>query len=179
MTTPSDTQLIEQATNGNRQAFGLLVQRHQAAVRRFLLHQTLGNAALSDDLAQETFLKAYTHLDQYRGGAAFLTWLLRIAYNQFYDHTRKRGRQSAIISRDQASSSSSSSSSDLHMDIYRALALLRDEERLCITLQLVDGYPLADIAQITGMPEGTVKSHLSRGKEKLSTYLKQNGYERK
>lgn len=176
MTTPSDTQLIEQATNGNRQAFGLLVQRHQAAVRRFLLHQTLGNAALSDDLAQETFLKAYTHLDQYRGGAAFLTWLLRIAYNQFYDHTRKRGRQSAIISRDQASSSSSS---DLHMDIYRALALLRDEERLCITLQLVDGYPLADIAQITGMPEGTVKSHLSRGKQKLSTYLKQNGYERK
>jgi RNA polymerase sigma-70 factor (ECF subfamily) len=62
------------------------------------------------------------------------------------------------------------------LDIYHALALLKEEERTCITLQLIDGYDIAGIARITGIKEGTVKSHLSRGKEKLANYLKQNGY---
>jgi len=54
--------------------------------------------------------------------------------------------------------------------------MLKSEERTCITLQLIDGYDIVGIAKITGMKEGTVKSHLSRGKEKLANYLKQNGY---
>ena len=65
------------------------------------------------------------------------------------------------------------------MDIHSALATLKQEERACITLQLIDGYPIDEIAKIMDMPQGTVKSHLSRGKEKLANYLKQNGYERK
>jgi RNA polymerase sigma-70 factor (ECF subfamily) len=64
----------------------------------------------------------------------------------------------------------------LKMDLYHALALLKPDERTCITLQLIDGYDIAGIAKITQMKEGTVKSHLSRGKEKLANYLKQNGY---
>jgi RNA polymerase sigma-70 factor (ECF subfamily) len=64
------------------------------------------------------------------------------------------------------------------MDIYNALALLRDDERLCITMQLIDGYAIDEIAQITQKPVNTVKSLLKRGKEKLANYLRQNGYDR-
>ena len=66
----------------------------------------------------------------------------------------------------------------MKLDIYAALALLKSDERTCITLQLIDGQPIDEIAKITGMPAGTVKSHLSRGKEKLKNYLIQNGYDR-
>lgn len=65
------------------------------------------------------------------------------------------------------------------MDIYDSLARLKPVERSCITLQLVDGLPIDKIAEITGMPQGTIKSHLARGKEKLAEYLKRNGYDRK
>ena len=73
----------------NRRAFDQLVREYQSPVRRFFLIQTSGNEALSDDLAQDTFLKAYTHISQYRGTSSFLTWLTRIAYNVWYDYTRK------------------------------------------------------------------------------------------
>ena len=65
----------------------------------------------------------------------------------------------------------------LRMDLYAALALLKPDERTCITLQLIDGYDIAAIARITGMKAGTVKSHLSRGKEKMANYSRQNGYD--
>jgi RNA polymerase sigma-70 factor (ECF subfamily) len=64
------------------------------------------------------------------------------------------------------------------MDLYKALSLLKDEERTCITLQLIDGQPIDKISDITGIPQNTVKSHLKRGKEKLASYLKENGYDR-
>ena len=69
--------------------------------------------------------------------------------------------------------------SSLKMDLYAALALLKPDERTCITLQLIDGYDIQKIAEITGIKEGTVKSHLSRGKDKMATYLKNNGYDRR
>ena len=65
------------------------------------------------------------------------------------------------------------------MDIYSALATLKEAERTCITLFYQDDLSIDRIADITGMPAGTVKSHLARGKQKLATYLKQNGYDRK
>jgi RNA polymerase sigma-70 factor (ECF subfamily) len=94
----------------------------------------------------------------------------------FYDYTR-RHRQTEDI--DQLPERSQASSPALQMDIYAALALLKQEERTCITLQLIDGYDIRKVAEITGMKEGTVKSHLSRGKEKLANYLKKNGYDRR
>ena len=180
----------------NRRAFDQLVREYQPPVRRFFLIQTAGNEALSDDLAQDTFLKAYTHIAQYRGTSSFLTWLTRIAYNVWYDYTRKmkneRGeptvngqRGSQMINENggmkndgTADSSFLVSNSSLQLDLYTALKQLKEEERTCITLQLIDGYDIAEIARITQMKEGTVKSHLSRGKEKLANYLRQNGYDR-
>jgi RNA polymerase sigma-70 factor (ECF subfamily) len=188
MTSLNDISLVTQvAVFGNRRAFDKLVTKYQSPVRRFFLHQTGGDSQLSDDLAQDTFIKAYTNIRQFRGTAAFSTWLMRIAYNVFYDYCRKmRNEQLEMrnVNEEMRNGSVNHSSflishSSFKFDIHSALAILKQEERTCITLQLIDGLPIDEIATITGMPQGTVKSHLSRGKEKLVNYLKQNGYERK
>lgn len=98
---------------------------------------------------------------------------MRIAYNVFYDYTRSKKQTDDI---DGIQQPSLQTSTVVGMDVYEALRLLKEKERTCITLQLIDGYDIAGIARITGIKEGTVKSHLSRGKEKLANYLKQNGY---
>ena len=174
MINPTDISLVAQvAVLGNKRAFDELVRRYQSPVRRFFLHQTLGDDQLSDDLAQDTFIKAYTNIAKFRGLASFQTWLMRIAYNVFYDYTRSKKQTDDI---DGIQQPSLQTSTVVGMDVYEALRLLKSEERTCITLQLIDGYDIVGIAKITGMKEGTVKSHLSRGKEKLANYLKQNGY---
>ena len=173
----TDISLVAQvAVFGNRRAFDELVRRYQSPVRRFFLSQTLGDSQLSDDLAQDTFIKAYSNIRSFKGLASFHTWLMRIAYNVFYDYTRSKHLTEDVDVVPQRGGSCESSS--LKMDLYAALALLKPDERTCITLQLIDGYDIAGIAKITGLKDGTVKSHLSRGKEKLATYLKQNGYDR-
>jgi RNA polymerase sigma-70 factor (ECF subfamily) len=175
----SDIVLATQVVvSGNQRAFDELVRRYQSPVRRFFLNQTMGDEQLSDDLAQDTFLKAYTHIASFRGMASFKTWLMRIAYNVFYDYTRRR--QMAVSDWQLAESQQPTvhSQQPMSMDLYSALSVLKSDERLCITLQLVDGYDIAGIAQIAGMKEGTVKSHLSRGKEKLANYLRKNGYDK-
>ncbi len=186
MASLTDISLVAQvAVLGNRRAFDELVRRYQSPVRRFFLHQTLGDEQLSDDLAQDTFIKAYTNISKFRGLASFQTWLMRIAYNVFYDHCRKTSLEcrtesvefpAGHQSKAAANSPLYTLDSSLKMDLYHALALLKPDERTCITLQLVDGYDISKIAEITQIKEGTVKSHLSRGKEKLANYLKQNGY---
>ena len=198
MATHNDFSLVAQvALSGNRRAFDELVRRYQSSVRRFFLHQTLGDSQLSDDLAQDTFLKAYTSIASFHGLSSFQTWLMRIAYNVFYDHVRKNQtthprplpiREGSSYSIDEDSTDrtiyspppqggAGGDSLSVALDIHTALSLLKADERSCITLQLIDGYDIAAIAKITGMKEGTVKSHLSRGKEKLATYLRKHGYD--
>ena len=172
----SDIVLVTQvAVSGNKRAFDELVRRYQSPIRRFFLSQTMGDEQLSDDLAQDTFIKAYTNITSFRGLASFKTWLMRIAYNVFYDYTRSHRATEDV---DVVPQRSGGENSSLQMDIYAALALLKPDERTCITLQLIDGYDITGIAKITQLKEGTVKSHLSRGKEKLANYLRKNGYDR-
>ena len=174
-----DIALVTQvAVFQNKKAFDQLVRKYQSPVRRFFLNQTLGDEMLSDDLAQETFIKAYVNITKFRGMSSFSTWLMRIAYNVFYDHVRARKQTEDIDSMAAVRQSSSTGDSNLKMDVYAALALLKSDERTCITLQLIDGYPIDQISKITGIPENTVKSHLKRGKDKMTNYLRQNGYDR-
>lgn len=175
----SDISLVTQvAVFRNKKAFDQLVRKYQSPVRRFFLNQTLGDEQLSDDLAQETFIKAYVNIVKFRAMSSFSTWLMRIAYNVFYDEVRSRKQTEDIDNSQAMRQSSSSGDSNLKMDIYAALALLKPDERTCITLQLIDGYPIDQISKITGIADNTVKSHLRRGKEKMANYLKQNGYDR-
>lgn len=163
----------------DKRAFDKLVKKHQSAVRRMFMNLTLGNAALSDDLAQDTFIKAYTRLGSFRSMSSFSTWLHRIAYNVFYDYTRSHRQTDDIDGTPLPETATGGSAAEtLHMDLYSALGRLKTDERTCITLQLVDGMSIDGITEVTGMPAGTVKSHLSRGKQKLATFLKENGYDR-
>ena len=174
----SDVALVTQvAVFRNKKAFDQLVRKYQSPVRRFFLNQTLGDEQLSDDLAQETFIKAYVNITKFRGMACFSTWLMRIAYNVFYDEVRSRKQTEDVDTSVSAARQTTTASESLKMDIYAALALLKPDERTCITLQLIDGYPIDQIAKVTGIAENTVKSHLHRGKEKMANYLKQNGYD--
>ena len=198
-----DIALVTQvAVFQNKKAFDQLVRKYQSPVRRFFLNQTLGDEMLSDDLAQETFIKAYMNITKFKGMSSFSTWLMRIAYNVFYDEVRKRkiemisfeegGRRkeegdyhhsqnslkNITLQQDYSPSSFLLPPSSLKMDIYAALALLKPDERTCVTLQLIDGYPIDQISKITGIPDNTVKSHLKRGKDKMANYLRQNGYDR-
>ena len=176
----NDIALVTQvAVFHNKRAFDQLVRKYQSPVRRFFLNQTLGDEQLSDDLAQETFIKAYLNITKFRGLSSFSTWLMRIAYNVFYDDVRARKQTEDVDTSISAlRQTSSNGDSNLKMDIYAALALLKPDERTCITLQLIDGYPIDQISKITGIGENTVKSHLKRGKDKMANYLKENGYDR-
>jgi RNA polymerase sigma-70 factor (ECF subfamily) len=175
----TDIALVTQvAVFHNKRAFDQLVRKYQSPVRRFFLNQTLGDEQLSDDLAQETFIKAYVNITNFKGISSFSTWLFRIAYNVFYDEVRSRKQTDDLDSREVARMSALSGDAGLQMDLYQALAQLKEVERTCITLQLVDGHPIDKISDITGLPQNTVKSHLKRGKEKLTDYLKANGYDR-
>lgn len=175
----SDIALVTRvAVFGDRRAFDSLVRKYQSAVRRFLLSLTLGDSQLADDLAQEAFIKAYTGIGRFRGLSAFSTWLMRIAYNTYLDYSRSARPTGDIDAACMARLDAGSADRALGIDIMKALAMLKPEERSCVTLQLIDGQPIQKIASIMDMPESTVKSHLKRGKEKLTTYLKNNGYER-
>ncbi len=162
----------------NTRAFDQLVRKYQSPVRRFFLNQTCGDSELSDDLAQDTFIKAYTSLASFRNLSSFSTWLYRIAYNVFYDYIRSRKETDGLDTR-QVDMQCSTQQQDIgrKMDVYRALSQLKEIERTCITLFYMEDLSIEKIAGITGCPAGSVKSHLSRAKNKMATYLKQDGYD--
>ena len=175
-----DISLVAQAAGGrSRKAFDKLVRKYQSPLRLFFLSQTMGDKQLSDDLAQDTFIKAYLNLDKFRGESSFSTWLYRIGYNVYCDYVRHNRLTDDIDSVNLRPTLVASQSTGLTLDMQNALLVLNDKERICITMQLVEGLATEHIAEITGMSSGTVRSCLSRGKQKLANYLRQNGYERK
>lgn len=162
----------------NTKAFDQLVQKYQSPIRRFFLHQTCGDSELSDDLAQDTFIKAYTNISSFKNLSNFSTWLYRIAYNIFYDYIRSKKETADLDTREvDAVGNNEQENVGQQMDVYQSLSVLKEMERTCITLFYMEDVSIDKIAGIAGIPTGTVKSHLSRGKEKLTTYLKQNGYD--
>lgn len=172
----NDLSLLTQVTVfHNRRAFDKLVVKYQSPIRRFFLNQTGGDGPLSDDLAQDTFVKAYLNIAKFRGASSFSTWLYRIAYNVFYDYMR-RHRITEDIDQVTVDRRVESNDNGLRLDLQEALGILSPAERTCITLQLMEGQRINEISEITDMAEGTVKSHLSRGKQKMAMYLRKNGY---
>ena len=150
----------------NTRAFDQLVQKYQSPVRRFFLNLTCGDSELSDDLAQDTFIKAYTNIANFKNLSSFSTWLYRIAYTTDLDAREV-----------DAANSTEQVNVGEQMDVYQSLRTLKEIERTCITLFYMEDVSIDKIAGITGCPVGTVKSHLSRAKDKLAIYLKQNGYD--
>ncbi len=162
--------------SNNNNIFDKLVLKYQSQVRRFMLNLTMGDEALSDDLAQETFIKAYLNIRSFKAMSNFSTWLFRIAYNVFYDN--KRAEKSLLPIEDVKNDNYSENTqfSSEKVDIFNALKILKSEERTVILLFYMEDKTQKDISNITGYPLGTVKTHLLRGKEKLGSYLKEEGY---
>ena len=178
----NDISLIAQVVMfGNNRAFDQLVKKYQSPIRRFFLHQTCGDGPLSDDLAQDTFIKAYTSLSSFKNLSNFSTWLFRIAYNVFYDYIRSRKEtclMDDVTDEGERAYSQEPTDHSVAADINEAMRLLRPEERTCVTLHLMEDLPIDKVVEVTGLPAGTVKSHIARGRDKLVTYLKKHGYER-
>ena len=171
---PDDSTLIARViASDDRAAFGELVLRHQSAVRHFLRSLTRGDAALADDLAQETFLQAYRGLARFRGEANFATWLLGIAHN-YWRNARRRERSGPLESEHlvaQEPAPSAVRTSDLQHDLEQALNQLAPVEQTALHLCYQQGLSHREIADVLGSPVGTVKTHLARSKEKLRPLL--------
>jgi RNA polymerase sigma factor (sigma-70 family) len=159
--------------SGDHAAFRELVQRHQSAVRHFLRHLTRGDAALADDLAQDTFLQAWRGLAGWRGGSPLVTWLLGIAHNQWRNARRKQ-RTVPVEPEHLATlepAPSPAPLSDLRHDLGRAMNSLAADEQTALHLCYQQGLSHREIAEVLQWPVGTVKTHINRGKDKLRPLL--------
>ena len=157
------------AQAGDRAAFTELVQRRQGWLRALLL-QLCGRADEADDLAQETFLRAWRRLSQLRDLNAFSGWLRSIAVRLFVDSRRRARLEDGELEETEGSASADPAPDravGAKIDLERALALLTSRERLCIVLNLGEGLSHAEIERMTKLPLGTVKSHIARGTQKI------------
>jgi RNA polymerase sigma-70 factor (ECF subfamily) len=171
----SDAALIARVLAGDdRNAFGELVRRHQSQVRSLLRRLTGGDTARADDLAQETFIKAYRGLRKYQGSASFSTWIYRVAYNSFISSTRGSAKTDRDRDVDELPSADSELYSDrvlARFDLNKAAQDLPQGERAALALFYGQGLAHEEIARVLDCPLGTVKSYILRGKERLRKRL--------
>lgn len=156
--------------NDDRRAFEQLVRRHQGLVRAQLRRLLHGDEAAADDIAQEVFLLAWRKLDQFRGDAAFRTWLYRIAWSCFLQAQRRKP-ELAEDADDVESPAAPAHPVDLQLDFERALRRLSEAERIVLLHCVQLGLSHEEAAFVLALPLGTVKTHATRGKAKLKSWL--------
>lgn len=175
-----DRALVLRARLGaDQQAFSQLVRRHQGMVRAQLRRLVRDDDALADDLAQETFVLAWRKLDQFRGDARFSTWLYRIAYTRFLQARRSMAWQVDARARgngddgsdDRGAAPAAAPQIDLQIDLERGLQRLSPAEQAVLLHCSQLGLSQEEAAYVLAMPLGTVKTHATRGKAKLRTWL--------
>jgi len=165
--TSPDVALVEAAQAGSTGAFARLVERHQQALRAFL-RRTCGNWAQADDLAQETFLSAWERIDRLEAGASVRAWLCGIGYNKHLTALRSAGRSRAREAAYEAEKPPSSvAMTDERLTLEAAMAELPPDQRACVALCLAADFSHAEAADALGLPLGTVKSHVTRGRTRL------------
>ncbi len=167
---------MARAAAGDRDAFGVLVLRYEAPVRR-VARAVTGNPMDADDAAQEAFLSALDRIETYDRSRPFGPWLLRIATNAAIDLLRRRAVRSAEPIDDRVavrapSPAADAEAADLRGRLNAALATLPERQRAALTLFDVEGYPHAEIADILGIPEGTVRSDVFHARRALREILK-------
>jgi RNA polymerase sigma-70 factor (ECF subfamily) len=165
-----DGALCGLAAAGDRLAFAALVSRHEHRVRRFLAH--LAGADLADELAQESFVRAWQALPRFRGEASFPSWICAIGWRCYLDHRR---RQRSEIRRREAVAAEPAEAPapgpDQALDLAAALARLDAVERAALVLCDGHGWSHVDAAAILGLPLGTIKGTISRAKKKCRAML--------
>lgn len=174
----NDAELINQILNGNTNAFTFLVTRYQKLVvhitgRLIQRHDEL------EDVCQDVFLKVYQNLGKYRYECKLSTWIATIAYNTSINYLRKFKKGDEVVPEDSATLRNLSEfntvdfeKADLHRYIREQIDLLPVQYRTVLTLFHLEEFSYQEIEQITGMPEGTIKSYLFRAKALLKEKLK-------
>lgn len=175
-----DEALVAEAARGNREAFDLLVRRYQSRLFQLIRIMTRGDEE-SEDLVQETFVRAFRAVHRFRGESTFRTWLHRIAVNVVRTHLTRRGaRRGAWLVEtgdEDDALAELASTDDLEGDVVRrrmidqALARLPADLRLLVTLRDVQGLEYREIAAITRLPLGTVESRIFRSRRRLRPLL--------
>jgi RNA polymerase sigma-70 factor (ECF subfamily) len=186
-TPPLDDQhAVERALDGDLEAFNQLVVEYQRLAYS-VAYRVLQDQDAAADAVQESFIKAYRALNSFRGGS-FKSWLLRIVVNSCYDMLRSRKRRDTdsidddALDQDYASHMVDATEGphayaermELSRHIEQGIAQLPPDQRLVLTLCDIHGYAYEEISEITGVPMGTVKSRISRGRGKLRDYLLEN-----
>lgn len=186
----SDGVLIDRAREGDLDAYNLLVDRYRDAVYSVALRY-MRRTDLADDVTQDAFLRAYDALDTFRNedGHGFKSWLLRIASNRALDvlrYERRRPASSLDAALDSEESSWEPAESEgehpvelaeqaaLRRHLEAALGDLPDDQRLAVILFDIEGYSYEEIAEISGVAVGTVKSRLHRGRSRLRDILNEH-----
>jgi RNA polymerase sigma-70 factor (ECF subfamily) len=164
----SEAALVIAAQARDERAFAELIRRRQGWLRALFV-RLCGSAAEADDLAQDTFIRAWDKIGDLRQPLAFGGWLRRLAVMRLLQSRRRKSLDTrpadgnALPSNGPAPDSIASA----RLDLARALAVLSPAERLCIVLNLGEGMSHGEIEAATGLPLGTIKSHIARGQAKL------------
>ncbi|MEW6646959.1 MAG: RNA polymerase sigma factor RpoE [Pseudomonadota bacterium] len=183
-----DQELVERVQQGDKRAFDLLVQKYQHKIVK-LISRYVRDPDESLDVAQETFIKAYRALANFRGESAFYTWLYRIAINTAKNHLVALGRRppdTDIDAADAVQLGMESSGSlregdtpehlalkdEIERTIFRAIEDLPEDLRTAITLRELEGLSYEEIAEAMNCPIGTVRSRIFRAREAIDTKLK-------
>jgi RNA polymerase sigma-70 factor (ECF subfamily) len=172
-----DEDLVRRYLSGDRAAFAALVERHERRVYNLALRMT-GREEDARDAAQEAFLTVLRKLSSFRGEAAFTTWLHRVTVNACYDLLRKRQRAPLLERGDEdlpapepPPEPDHAETMSLSIDVQRALMEVPQDFRAVMILHDVQDLPHEEVAAILGIPVGTVKSRLHRGRIALAAAL--------
>lgn len=173
-----DAELINQILKGNMNAFTFMVNRYQKLVVHITGRLIQRHVEL-EDVCQEVFMKVYQNLGKYRNECKLSTWIATIAYNTSINYLRKFKKAIEVNPDDSVAMrnltdyrSDSYEQDDLHRYIREQIELLPVQYRTVLTLYHLEEFSYQEIEQITGMPEGTVKSYLFRAKALLKEKLK-------
>jgi RNA polymerase sigma-70 factor (ECF subfamily) len=173
---PSDEELLTRHVDGDRDAFTTLVARHERRVYAICLRM-LGNAEDAQDAAQEAFISVLRRATTFRGGAAFTTWLYRVAVNAAIDQARKRGKVKSVPLGEHVPAHHGAGSDDpgdvvsASVTVQAALTRLPEEFRSAVVLCDLCRLPYNEAAEALGVPVGTVKSRVFRGRAALAIEL--------
>ena len=178
----TEAELIDRILNGEWRNFAILVDKYEAKVFNYV-NYLMNNREDAEEMVQDTFVKAYRSLSQFRGDASFSTWLIRIAHRNCLTHFRKKVPQKVSIENVHDSSlKESSQSPSKHLDLddrqqvlSRALAKLKPDERSTVTLFYYQELSLQEICDVTDLTLSNVKILLHRSRKKLLEILKEMG----
>ena len=187
--TLTDQEVIARAREGREAAYRELIGRYERPVFS-LIYRLVRNREQAEDLAQETFIKVLNALDRYDPAYKFSSWIFKIAHNTALDQLRRKGPEVLSLdgsphARDASEVSATTltavaadedpeayaSSREIGREIEAAIATLRAEYRTAILLWHVEGRPYEEIAEIMGVPLGTVKTYIHRGRNELRQRL--------